>query len=107
MLQRTTSPTPNAIDGGDTLPIRPSRRPNDGAALYDGDVRRNAERLLLLTEKTTSFRGSHQTMEDIDLTPSSLPSSIHDAEDLNEEDYDLEQHQNLRPHIKDAEKHAS
>jgi hypothetical protein len=112
MLQRTASPTPNAIDGGDTLPIRPSRRPNDGAALNDGDVRRNAERLL---QQTRSCRGgealtrSHQVMEDIDLTQSSLPTSIHDADDRTEEDYDLEQHQNRRVQIsvKDAETYAS
>jgi hypothetical protein len=115
MLQGNVTPTPNAIDGGDSLPIRPSRKPNDGAPQYDGTVRRNAERLLLSIEQIASFRGkkrggegrlrTQQSMEDIDLTQ----SSIYDAQDRIDEDNDLEQHQKRRVRIslKDAEKYAS
>jgi hypothetical protein len=100
MLQSNVTPTPNAIDGGDTLPIRPSRRPNDNAAFYDGDVRRNAERLLLSIEKIVSLREtksgglpwSSQSMEDIDLTQSSLPTSILDAQGQSDEDSCFEKH---------------
>ena len=100
------SQTPKAIDGGDTLPIRPSRRP----------------------KQTPTFRGTRggrggrggggggggvtlhyqQRMENIELAQISLPesSSIYDAQERSDEEKYLRQHKYRRSQIS-TEKHAN
>jgi hypothetical protein len=80
VLQGNDPPTSNSIDGGDTIPRRPSSRTKDNN-VYENDPRR-----LYLIEHATSFRG----MKDIDFKQT-------DAKYRADEETDLNKKKNQRP----------
>ena len=92
MFQGKVPSSTNAVDGGDTILIRPSHRTNDG------NVPKKDSRLFDLIEQATSFR----SMQDIHLSRKSLSglSFMYDAQDRTAEENYLGQQQS-RGHQRD------